>query len=160
MVLFDDEDYYLGGVLAEKLRADGLDVTLVTPGAEVSAFCHNTLEQERIQARLIERGVTIIALHNLVRIDDGEVELACVFTGERRRLACASLVLATARQAEESLYRSLASDLGGIKTLTPIGDCVAPATIAAAVFEGHRYARELDGPEQADVPFLRERVSP
>ncbi len=52
----------------------------------------------------------------------------------------------------------LASDRGGIKTLTAIGDCVAPASIATAVFEGHRYARELDEPERGDVPFLRERV--
>jgi dimethylamine/trimethylamine dehydrogenase len=158
VVLFDDEDYYLGGVLAEKLRADGLDVTLVTANADVSAYCHNTLEQERIQARLIELGVTIIPLHNLAAIEAGEVELACVFTDRRRRLECASLVLVTGRKPEDSLYRSLTTDRGGIKTLTRIGDCVAPATIAAAVFEGHRYARELDGPAQGDVPFLRERV--
>ena len=158
VVMFDDEDYYLGGVLAEKLRADGLDVTLVTTNADVSAYCHNTLEQERIQARLIELGITIIPLHNLAAIEADGVELACVFTDRRRRLDCASLVLVTGRITEDSLYQSLASDLGDIKTLTPIGDCVAPATIAAAVFEGHRYARELDGPEQADVPYLRERV--
>jgi dimethylamine/trimethylamine dehydrogenase len=158
VVLFDDEDYYLGGVLAEKLRADGLDVTLVTANADVSAYCHNTLEQERIQARLIELGVTIIPLHNLAAIEAGEVELACVFTDRRRRLECASLVLVTGRKPEDSLYRSLTTDRGDIKTLTRIGDCVAPATIAAAVFEGHRYARELDGPAQGDVPFLRERV--
>ncbi len=81
-----------------------------------------------------------------------------MFSEERRRLACASLVLVTARQAEDSLYRALATERGAIKTLTPIGDCVAPATIAAAIFEGHRYARELDGPTLSDVPFLRERV--
>ena len=158
VVLFDDEGYYLGGVIAEKLRGDGLVVTLVTPNADVSTYCHTTLEQERIQARLLMRGVTIVALHNLAAITQGEVDLACVYTDRRRRLECASLVLVTARQAEDSLYQALASDRGAIKTLTAIGDCVAPATIAAAVFEGHRYARELDGPAQADVPFLRERV--
>ena len=160
VVLFDDEDYYLGGVLAEKLRGDGLDVTLITANADVSAYCHNTLEQERIQTRLIELGVDIIPLHNLVDIKEEEIELACVFTDQRRSLACASLVLVTGRTTEDSLYRSLTADLGGIKTLTAIGDCVAPASIAAAVFEGHRYARELDGPEQGDVPFKRERVGP
>ena len=158
VVLFDDEDYYLGGVLAEKLRADGLDVTLVTTNADVSAYCHNTLEQERIQARLIELGVTITPLHNLVSIADGEVELACIYSAKRHPIACASLVLVTARQVEDALYRALAENRGDIKSLTRIGDCVAPATIADAVFEGHRYARELDGPAQGDVPFLRERV--
>jgi len=31
VVVFDDDHYYLGAVLAEKLRLDGLDVALVTP---------------------------------------------------------------------------------------------------------------------------------
>jgi dimethylamine/trimethylamine dehydrogenase len=38
-----------------------------------------------------------------------------------------------------------------------IGDCEAPAIIAAAVYAGHRYARELDTPEsdRARVPHDR-----
>ena len=41
--------------------------------------------------------------------------------------------------------------------LSRIGDCLAPSTIAAAVYDGHRYARELDNPpEPDDVPFRRE----
>ena len=44
----------------------------------------------------------------------------------------------------------------GIKTVKRIGDCYGPATIAAAVYEGHRYAREL-GAEPGDaIPFRRE----
>ena len=34
VVLFDDDHYYLGGVLAELLVAAGLEVTLVTPPNE------------------------------------------------------------------------------------------------------------------------------
>ena len=42
----------------------------------------------------------------------------------------------------------------GIKSLPRIGDCHGPATIAAAVYEGHRYARELDVESDPDgVPF-------
>jgi dimethylamine/trimethylamine dehydrogenase len=41
--------------------------------------------------------------------------------------------------------------------LSRIGDCLAPSTIAAAVYDGHRYARELDDPPEPDeVPFRRE----
>ena len=48
----------------------------------------------------------------------------------------------------------------GISTVRAIGDAWAPATIATAVFEGHRYARELENPEfRGDhVPFRRETV--
>ena len=45
----------------------------------------------------------------------------------------------------------------GVKSVTRIGDALAPATIAAAVYAGHRYARELDEELDPDaVPFERE----
>jgi dimethylamine/trimethylamine dehydrogenase len=44
----------------------------------------------------------------------------------------------------------------GIRSVTSIGDALAPATIAAAVYAGHGYAREFDAPASAAVPFLRE----
>ena len=47
----------------------------------------------------------------------------------------------------------------GIASVTRIGDCLAPGTIAAAVHGGHRYARELDGPPIEDVAFRRERTA-
>jgi dimethylamine/trimethylamine dehydrogenase len=34
----------------------------------------------------------------------------------------------------------------------------APASIAAAVYAGHRYARELDAPSPGEVLFKRERT--
>jgi dimethylamine/trimethylamine dehydrogenase len=43
------------------------------------------------------------------------------------------------------------------KSVQRIGDCEAPAIIAAAVYSGHRYARELDMSEsdRAQVPHDR-----
>ena len=106
----------------------------------------------------------VIAPHRaVVGIGDGEVEQTCVFTDKRETLACGTVVMVTARETNDVLYQSLAADQAaldnaGILSVTLVGDCVAPSTIAAAVFEGHRYARELDEPTPADVPFLRERV--
>ena len=34
VVVFDDDHYYLGGVVAEALRGAGLEVTLATPANE------------------------------------------------------------------------------------------------------------------------------
>ena len=56
VLLFDDDHYYMGGVLAEKLRLDGHEVTFVTPAADVSNWTHFTMEQARIQTRLLELG--------------------------------------------------------------------------------------------------------
>jgi dimethylamine/trimethylamine dehydrogenase len=48
----------------------------------------------------------------------------------------------------------------GIKSLQAIGDCDTPSSIAAAVYDGHRAARELDAPPaEPDMPFRREHVA-
>ena len=45
----------------------------------------------------------------------------------------------------------------GIKSVKLIGDANAPGPIAWATYAGHRYARELDGPDIGDaLPFRRE----
>lgn len=165
VAVFDDDNFYLGGVLAEKLRRDGRDVTLVTTASEVSAWTVNTMEQHRIQARLMELGVRIVTSHNLVRVGDGEVELACIYTDRSQNLAAASVVMVTSRRPNDGLYRALAEDAGrleaaGIASVQAIGDCDAPSTIALAVYDGHRAARELDSPPaDPDLPFRREFVS-
>lgn len=161
VILFDDDHYYIGGVLAEKLRSEGHDVLLVTPAADVSHWTHNTMEQARIQTRLLEMGVEILPLHNLVSIRNFEAEFACVYTDRRRVRQCGSIVLVTARDPRDALYHDLQNGPqalveAGIKTVTRIGDCLAPGTIAASIYSGHRYARELDEPLPPGVPFRRE----
>ena len=47
----------------------------------------------------------------------------------------------------------------GISSVISIGDCLNPSTIAAAVYDGHRVAQEMDViPENVDLPFKREMV--
>jgi dimethylamine/trimethylamine dehydrogenase len=63
---------------------------------------------------------------------------------------------------DEALAGALAADPerlseAGIASVVSIGDCLAPSTIAAAVYAGHRYAREFDKPSAQDVAFARER---
>ena len=163
VVLYDDDHYYMGGVLAELLVKDGCKVTLVTPAADVSNWTHATLEQARIQKRLIELGVTIRPHRGLVGITPEGVQLTCTFTGQVETLAASATVLVTAKLPDETLFLELQARQAewadaGIKSVTLIGDANAPAPIAAAVYAGHKYARGLDGPEDTGdvVPFLRE----
>jgi len=162
IVIFDDDHYYIGGVIAELLRRAGSEVTLATPESLVSAFTVNTLEQAAVQRRLLELGVALKTGKTLVSLDRGSAELACVFTGRTERVAAGSAVLVTMQSPEDALYRELgarADDLrrAGIRKLVRIGDCLAPGTIAAAVYSGHRFARDLDVLADA-VPFKRENV--
>ncbi len=161
VVIFDDDHYYMGGVMAELLRGRGLDVTLVTPAADVSNWTHNTMEQNRIQTRLLDLGVEIVALHNLKTIEADNVTLSCMYTNRLTQRAAGAVVMTTMRLPVGTLYGSLMDDhpaleSAGIKTVTRIGDALAPSTIAAAVYAGHRYARELDEPIVEGSPFKRE----
>jgi dimethylamine/trimethylamine dehydrogenase len=73
------------------------------------------------------------------------------------------VVLVTMRLPDDGLYHDLMSDAAalkaaGIKSVTRIGDCLSPGLIAASVYGGHKFARELDAdlPSIDDVPFRRE----
>ena len=163
VVIFDDEHYYMGGLIAEKLRSSGCEVTLVTPAADVSHFTHNTLEQERIQKRLIELDVRIVPLHSVSEIGADTVTAVCNFTDRPIEIACDTFVPVTMRRPDDALYHALVRliEVGAAAapTLARIGDCHAPGTIAAAVYAGHRYARELGEPKRDGVPFRRELPS-
>ena len=70
-------------------------------------------------------------------------------------LEVGTIVVVSGRLPNEELYQSLISRVdclkgAGIKSVDRIGDCEAPSIIAFAVHDGHRYARELDGPESTD----------
>lgn len=58
------------------------------------------------------------------------------------------------------LFREVLEETAaGVTSVQAIGDCDVPATIAAAVHDGHRAARELDeAPANPDLPFRREHI--
>ena len=155
VVIFDDDHYYMGGLLAEHLRLAGHAVTLVTPAGHASAWCIRTHEQCRAQTRLLELGVTVLTGHTLANGGGGAADIACAYTGRRRQIPAATIVMATARLPNDSLYDELVAD-GGTAGLMRIGDCLAPGTIAHAVYSGHRFARELDDSAAAEAPLRRE----
>lgn len=55
VVVFDDDHYDKGAVIAEQRGQNGAQVTLVTPLAYVSEWTLNTLEQGFIHKRLVEK---------------------------------------------------------------------------------------------------------
>jgi dimethylamine/trimethylamine dehydrogenase len=161
VVLFDDDHYYLGAVLAEKLRSEGLDVTLVTPADRVSAWTVNTLEQHAIQKRVLDLGVEVCVNRNIAAFDGSGVILECTYTGRQTAAPAASVVTLTSRLPNDELAQSLnelseVRGAAGIVSITSIGDCFAPSTIAAAVYAGHRHAREFDWPPTDEAAFQRE----
>ena len=162
VVIYDDDHYYIGGVLAELLARQGIETTIVTPASDVSAFAQDTLELQRIAERLDRLGVRSLTHQLLQGCGTGEIRLAHRDTGRALALPAAGILLVTARLPESSLYTALCAgerspSPDGVKLFTRIGDCAAPGAIVHAVYSGHRYAREFDAPAAA-MPFRRERI--
>jgi len=166
VVVFDFDNYYMGSALAEHLSRSVDGVTYVTPAGHVSAWAIMSNEQPQVHRALASSGVKVQTLSRVVRMDEGEVVLADLFTGAERRLQCQSLVIVGARLARDDLYQALQArgadfTAAGIISVDRVGDALAPGAIAHAVHSGHRYARELDGASgselyRRDVPITDE----
>ncbi|MEL6236952.1 MAG: FAD-dependent oxidoreductase, partial [Pseudomonadota bacterium] len=161
-VLFDSENYILGGVIAEKLRNAGLPVTYVTAADAVSAWAGNTSERWRVRSHLMELGVEIVTAHGLGAFDGASATLTCSYSGRPRPVSTGAVVLVTGRAPRDGLYHDILATVGGDAsalpfTLTRIGDCEAPGLVAQAVYSGRRYAEELEAEIDRDAPLKLER---
>ncbi len=159
VTVFDDDHYYMGPVVALKLARDGAKVCYVTSAGTAGAWSAYTAEQVRTQRELLEAGVEIVANHAVEAFDGARVSLGCVYTGRSDTRGAQSLVLVTSREPQESLYRELsgAGDEEPSSRIMRIGDCRQPAIIAAAIYSGHKIAREL-GSQLDAPPRARDRV--
>jgi dimethylamine/trimethylamine dehydrogenase len=157
VLIYDDEHYYMGPVLALQLARPGTRVVYVTSAARAGEWGEYTGEQDRSQRALIEAGVEILTDTRLGSFDGRRATLHCIYTDRASERAATALVLVTSREPEDSLYYALTGPEGAEPgaRIQRIGDCLQPSIIAAAVHSGHRAARELGG--EPTVP-LRERV--
>lgn len=157
VTVYDDDSAYIAGVLAEKLVTSGHKVTFVTPDSLVSSFTELTLEQHRIQARLLELGIEVTCNHALVSANESGAEFACVFSEKKRYIVANSIVLVTERVRDIELYEQLQGK--GLKTLKLIGDAAGPALIADAVYAGHMAARNFERPsDDIDKDWFRREI--
>jgi dimethylamine/trimethylamine dehydrogenase len=148
VVIYDNDQAYMAGVIAGHLRDDCPDITLITPAATVSPWTVHTLEQARIQASLMRLGIALQLSQKVTGAGDGWVEMTCVYTGQTRQIPCATLILVTERLPEarlaEGLQASVAARLDSpLRSVQTIGDALAPGLIADAVFSGHLAARNF-----------------
>ncbi|MFX0540482.1 FAD-dependent oxidoreductase [Roseovarius sp. S4756] len=162
-VVFDGDNYYIGGLMAEALADAGQQVAYVTEEDSVSAWAGNTSERWRIRTQMMEKGIEIITAHTLVRFDGAEATLECAYTGRQRAIPAKAAVLATHRTPNNALYHEILASVEGDAsrlpfTLTLIGDCEAPSIVAAAVHAGHRFATELDSVQDVDQPLRFDRM--
>ena len=160
VVVFDFDNYYLAGAVAEQLAIEVGEVSYVTTAGNASAWTFMTNELPLVHRALGKAGVPIHTLHRVTAFDGTTVTLADVYSGKEKALACRSLVIVGMRKPRDELYHALLareSELkdAGIASVARIGDSLAPGAIVHAVHGGHRYAREFDS-ETAEPPYTRD----
>ena len=159
VLVYDNDHFYLGGVIAEQLTAAGCEVTLATPAALVSFWTQHTLEQERIQRRLLGLGVRLLTEHTLTMLLPGVAACTSARALDPVQIECDAVVLLTDRLPDDALHGALLPLLGDgrLRSLRCIGDAEAPGIIAQAVFQGHLAAREFGTDVDGATPFRVER---
>jgi len=160
VVVYDFDNYYMGSALAEHLAKSGHAVSYLTPAGHASAWGIMSNEQPQVHRALAAAGIGLHTLSRVTAFANGTVTLANQFTNAETRLACASLVIVGTRFAHDTLYAELTAREGefmdaGIRSVTRIGDALAPGAIVHAVYSGHRYAEELDA-EPAALAYRRD----
>ncbi|MDE8650096.1 FAD-dependent oxidoreductase [Novosphingobium album (ex Liu et al. 2023)] len=140
----DAEGYHTGTGIAELLADAGARVRFVTAGyAPVSQRNTDNWEERYIVTRMKRAGVELWPSTWLREIGEGSITLYDVHTGDAMAEPADAVVLATGRVPQDGLARALE---GKVAQLFTIGDALAARMLAAAPFEGHKFARLIGEP--------------
>ena len=159
-LVFDFDNYYMGGVLTEHLAASGIPMSYATPAGQASAWTIMTNELPLVARALARRNVSVTTLSTVSAFDGQSATLKHVFTGEETRIACENLLIVGLRKPRAELFDALTArhsevTAAGIQSVDLIGDCLAPGALVHAVHSGHKLAREL-GTAENGKPFRRD----
>ncbi len=162
VLVYDFDNYYLGGVIAESLAQQGSKVCYATPAGHASAWTIMTNEQPFVHQAMHELSIDVKTQTLLTAYENGLAQLENIFTNAPDQLKVNSIVIVGLRLPNDALYQTLVSrsdDLqkSDIAAVQRIGDCSAAGAIVHAVYSGHEFARSLDNSEQKsylrDIPI-------
>ncbi|MBT3831068.1 MAG: FAD-dependent oxidoreductase [Gammaproteobacteria bacterium] len=149
VLVYDFDNYYLGGVIAEHLAAQGIATSYATPAGHASAWTIMTNELPFVQQALHRHNVAINTEALLDSFDGEQVQLANIFTGALTPISARSVVIVGLRLPNTDLFDALSErepewKEAGIKSVDRIGDALAAGALVHATYSGHSYARQLD----------------
>ncbi|MET1027660.1 MAG: FAD-dependent oxidoreductase [Dongiaceae bacterium] len=165
VVVFDFDNYYMGGSVAELLHEQGQrDITYATPAGHASAWTFMTNELPRVHQAFARRGIKLLTLKRVSAFDGSQITLNDLFADTPLTLPCKTLVIVGMRRPKDALLQDLRARpdelaKARIKSVDAIGDALAPGALTHVIHSGHRYARELDEakdvyPYKLDAPFV------
>ena len=137
-VVYAGDNYMQGLTVADTLLDRGHRVALVVPAAAPGAKAEAQTVQV-VMSRIMSKGAASVrTMSALTRVQPGRVDGVDMVGGAPFTLECDTLVSCFGGVADDSLYKQLR---GSVTELHRIGDCVAPRTTDAAIFEGGRIGR-------------------
>lgn len=143
--VLDAEGYHTGAGIAELLASAGAAVQFVTASyAPVSARNTDNWEERYIVQRLKERAVHLRPSTWLSRIEQGAVRLYDVHTREESCEPADAVILVTGREPVDDVARALEYH---VPQLFTVGDALAARMLAAATYEGQKFARLIGEPD-------------
>ena len=145
VVLFDGEGMHASAGVAELLARGGAEVLYVTAGfSPLSPRLVDNFEARAVVQRLKAAGVQFVPTTWVRRIGERAVTLYDIHTDEERVLEDVdAVVLSTGRVPLDGLARELE---GRVAQLFTIGDALAARPLAAASYEGQKFARLVGEP--------------
>ncbi len=157
VVIYDDDHYYMGNVLAAHLAAQGHEVHLVCPLPSIAEWMGYTLESPRVLEQMVALGVHMHPNTTVKAWTGAALQVTRSDTSARLPdIVGQTLVAVGMRIPNDALYHSLKAMPDLAPRVSAIGDCVAPGIIQAAVFSGHTEARRLLSGLSEGSPFKRE----
>jgi 2,4-dienoyl-CoA reductase-like NADH-dependent reductase (Old Yellow Enzyme family) len=154
--LINGEGLHASAGLAELLTASGAEVHFVSAGfSPVSPRLVDSFEARFVVQRLKAAGVQFHPTCWPREIRDGAITLFDVHTGVERDEPADTVVLVTGREPQDALARELE---GKVPQLFTIGDALAARMLAAATYEGQKFARlvgESDAPATVAEAYFR-----
>jgi dimethylamine/trimethylamine dehydrogenase len=155
VVVWDGDGSSVAVGLAEKLAAEGFEVSLATSFGSVAPLLDLSFEGAGVRRRLHELGVSMHAAVMLRGVEGEAVVLADEYAADVR-VEAGTLVLVAQRVSNDGLYNSLREQDdrvrdAGVLDVFRIGDCQAPRALGYAILDGHRLGREIDA-EAPHVP--------
>lgn len=155
--VIDAEGYHTGTGIAEILASGGAEVQFVTAGySPVSGRNTDNWEERYIVRRMKESGVRLRPTTWLRKIEPGALTLYDVHTERESREPADAVILSTAREPLDGIARALE---GRVAQLFTIGDALSARMLAAAPYEGQKFAR-LIGEEGAPATIAEAWFAP
>ena len=145
VLVFDYDNYYLGGVIAEHLATKGKHISYATPAGHASAWTFMTNELPFVYQALARSNVAIHTTTNLIAFDGQCAALQNLFNATPMEIAVDAIVIVGHREPRDTLFQALQHE--GDEThqtaVQLLGDALAPGAIVHAVHSGHSFARGL-----------------